>query len=212
MNGGGWQEGGGDDNALTLSDSLFLDGAWFGSNENAASLTGNRFLDGPATAPPAISVGLNDGTFTDNLITGYSTGMALGGFIELGLVQGNVVAHSGTGIEVDQIGVGTIRGNLLVGNRADGLLVEPDAAAAPGAVEDNIAAMNGGDGIALALNPGASSGSWAATVSANLAIGNGGYGIDSPGTQPRVAVTDGGGNMAFGNGSPGQCRDIASAP
>ena len=86
--------------------------------------------------------------------------------------------------------------NSANANGAAGIYVADDALTAPGnRLAGNTASGNVADGIVLSKG-----GHW---VSANIARGNGGWGIDAaPGT------VDGGGNVASGNLKPEQCVGV----
>jgi parallel beta-helix repeat protein len=87
-----------------------------------------------------------------------------------------------------------IRRNLVLRAGIDGVLVE--AAATDTLLERNIAIGAGDDGIDVD--------SAATTLTRNLSLRNGDFGIEAV-----AGVTDGGGNKAHGNGNPAQCLNVA---
>jgi parallel beta-helix repeat protein len=106
----------------------------------------------------------------------------------------------GPGIYVAHLDAATApRGNRVTRNHAssehaDGILVDPDAAAT--LLLGNVAVNSGDDGIDVDA-PGT-------IVTGNLAYHNHDLGIEAvPG------VVDGGGNRAAGNGNPAQCTNVA---
>ena len=88
----------------------------------------------------------------------------------------------------------SVRRNLVFDAGIDGVLVE--STASDTLLERNIAIRARDDGIDVD--------SGAATLTRNLSLRNGDFGIEAvPG------VTDGGGNTAHGNGNPAQCLNVA---
>ena len=150
-----------------------------------------------------------------NLITNNAVANAVGcgdgcGFgisLEMGsgnLIVGNVVTGSlVNGIRVsnffpDTAAVGNVvRGNLVTGSSRDGIAdgVEGEAPTTGTVVADNLVRQSAGTGIHVA--------GVRATVTANIAVRNGGHGIDA------VAGTlDGGHNQARGNHTSPQCVGV----
>jgi hypothetical protein len=111
-------------------------------------------------------------------------------------VQGNAVADSGLqGILVagDQ-SESVVLGNQVAGNALDGISL--NSATSGTIVERNNSSHNGDDGI--------DSDSSSATLTGNKAKYNDDLGIEAV-----SGVTDGGGNVAKGNGNPAQCVGVA---
>lgn len=219
LDAGEWHERPGGSNVMTLRDSTFLHGAAFVATQNTTNLLNDAFLNGPtgSSAPTAISISQGAGAFASNFITGYGTGMSVGttGGTPL-TVRGNVILHSGIGIDLNDEGIGTIEGNLVVGSQGDGIFVHP-IGATTGLVDHNVVLFNGGDGIhfgATFPNPYATQPApYTVTATANVAIANAKFGIETPGsTYPNIVVNDGGGNVALLNGATPQCLNITCTP
>ena len=108
-----------------------------------------------------------------------------------GTIAGNVVRQSpGAGIDLDSSSPAglSITGNRVIENHGDGIIV------GPGVVPDP---------------PPWPAGS--VTFRGNVAVDNGGHGFNLQPTAPD-AITDGGGNIAVGNGLDPQCIGIACTP
>lgn len=140
-------------------------------------------------------------------LEGCSIGISMEGGVA-NLVVGNVVSGAKRmGIRVDAFvpfgGVPTIgtviRDNLVRDPGVDGIAVNTD----PGGGGPVTGTVVQGNVVAGALEAGIHVASPATTIKRNLALRNGGLGIDAvPG------VTDGGGNRAVLNGDPLQCVNV----
>jgi large repetitive protein len=137
-----------------------------------------------------------------------------------GMLRGNVVRHGAGGLQLDgssrnviqrnvvtdttgigiELGGGSLRNSLLANtvrrNGAQGIYLADDATSARrNTLRANLARDNASDGIVVAKGPHA--------VTANTAVGNGGWGILAA-----PEATDGGGNVASGNGERAQCSGV----
>jgi parallel beta-helix repeat protein len=142
-------------------------------------------------------VSANDGVVAENDLRGSTGGLQMDGSSR-NRVEANVASgSSGIGIELG----GGSYDNVLVLNRAldngaAGIHLADEALTEPGnLVAWNVAGRNGSDGIVLAKG--------GHVLLGNVARENSGWGIHAaPGT------IDGGGNVASGNGQPGQCLGV----
>jgi hypothetical protein len=103
-----------------------------------------------------------------------------------GIVSNNIICCSaGSGIDLDASAASriVISHNLLINNTADGLAVQSDLYPDGGTV----------------------------ILTGNVAIGNGGHGLDI-GPTPPDSATDGGRNVAIANKTSPQCIGVACAP
>jgi len=139
----------------------------------------------------------NDGVVRGNVLGSNPGGLQMDGSSR-NLVEGNDASGtSGLGIE---LGGGSYDNHLLAntagGNAASGIYVADEALLEPGnLLEANTADGNGGDGITIAKG--------GHVLVANVARGNRGWGINAG-----LLNTDGGRNVAIGNGEPRQCVGI----
>jgi hypothetical protein len=174
--------------------------------------------NGTGTAIRAFVSGV---TAVSNTITGYATGIEFssGCCSARAIILNNTISGNGIGILGDYYpDGGSISGNQIVSNSSDGIQLSDGTGSALGlVVNNNNASLNGGDGIHVitglpvgVVGP-ASQGIWV-TLRGNVASGNGGYGIDSPGTiPPNVRVIDQGGNVAHDNRALSQCLNVVCA-
>ncbi|NNF54280.1 MAG: hypothetical protein HKN03_07540 [Acidimicrobiales bacterium] len=149
----------------------------------------------------SVSNGANNNLVSKNTVTDNRFGISVFTDADGNTVEKNVISGVSVdgGIQVERGSDNTrISKNNSSDNFTNGILVEPADGAAPvGTVlELNITNNNAGDGINVQ--------SASATLTKNTANNNNDYGIEAlPG------VTDGGGNMAAGNGNPAQCLNVA---
>lgn len=94
-----------------------------------------------------------------------------------------------------------VTGNTVTGAEGDGISVgaASDGPVGAATVTANVVTGSGGDGIRV----GSHAVSGAVTLAGNQAIRNGRYGIEA-----EVAVSDGGGNVAYGNHADVQCAGV----
>ena len=152
------------------------------------SVTNSRFVDNP-TAIVASEDGM---TVTGNTIRGSKVGLDIADDYYFMTVTGNRITGSGIGIRLTGVNGGaspTVAHNVLTGNGSAGLFANLVAGAIT--VDSNLVRNNGAAPAGFtdpAGNP-LIDGIWAnhATITANTAISNAGYGIAGYG------VTDGGG-------------------
>lgn len=133
---------------------------------------------------------------------GFGAGLAMFRSHGNRIVRNGSVVSSANGIVLVDSNRNTIQGNEAAwvgadGNQGTGItLLDSD----DNAVVANEVAENGGDGIFVDTR---SAGTY---LAGNLAANNRDLGIDA-----RAPVTDGGGNRAFGNRGPAQCRHVRCA-
>lgn len=143
---------------------------------------------------------------TGSSFSGGQVGIRMS-FWALGWIRNSVFADSTIGVDMAGTVVQTqypIEGNTFVHNGASGLFMRTLGGTA--AVTGNKFKYNGFAPGTTVTPSGAplNAGVWAdkGVFTNNLAIGNAGYGIEGYG------VTDGGGNVAQGNGQPAQCLGV----
>jgi parallel beta-helix repeat protein len=142
----------------------------------------------------------NDGVVRDNQLGGNPGGLQMDGSSR-NLVEANDASDgSGIGVELGGGSFGnTLQFNTANGNGAQGIYVSDEALLEPGNVlHRNTANENGADGITVAKG--------GHTITANLALGNKGWGINAIGIN-FVSM-----NVAAGNGQAGQCLGIVCVP
>jgi len=200
---------------VSVEHSLFINGATFSGGSTTPTFDSVEYsiFNGPAVGSAAVSV-LTDGgsRISGNIIHGYSVGISDRSYAGA-TITGNTVLGSGIGIMANDLVYAPpslVANNVVARATSDGILVNGGVDLS---VTGNIAFNNGGDGIHLVPDPFTITPVLQAVVANNVAVGNGNLGIDSPAAvPPNVLVTDGGGNMAFGNGNPAQCRNISCSP
>jgi hypothetical protein len=212
----------------TIRRNVILSGInlFWGSNENTidrntidTEVTG-ILIAGLPGFPPVPGVQATGNVVTANRITGHGqstgihayladstviqanevrdlgrAGILLGNFGSGNQVLGNLIVGSGLqGIHVaDEQGGVLIAQNQITDSALDGILLE--SFTGPITVERNNASRNGDDGV--------DSDTLETTFMDNRTKHNGDLGIEA---QP--GVTDGGGNVARGNGNPAQCVGV----
>ena len=210
------------DTTAFVGDTMLHGAAIYGT-ETIVSIAHSRFSGTPADGP-AISVRFTDLSVTDSTIRGFATGIWLHSDSGSADFEHNRIVGTGVGIEVDNgANPGLIADNVVAGSWSDGILLGWGAGAGrpgqapPGIiVRGNQVTSNGGDGIRVSLAPTQAYTGVPinVTLTGNRAYANGNWGIESPGTIPaqNVYVTDGGGNLAAGNGQPAQCLNVVCRP
>jgi hypothetical protein len=216
-------EDGSDDNrvsATLVADNAESGLVMFGGDRNVA--TANRVRRNGDN----MDVMGDDDVVTGNVVTdatgcpdggcgiGISFEGGTGSLIAANLVDGAAAnpadATSGAGIRVDEFAsatgrstIGTVvRGNLVRHAGGDGIAVGTSHDDnSTGLVEDTLVEANVVTG---SVRDGIDVGRAANTVSRNVALRNGAFGIEAV-----AGVIDGGGNIAHGNGDPLQCLRIA---
>jgi parallel beta-helix repeat protein len=189
--------GGGTDNAIRHSRGRFFIGSDGMVLADSVAIAGFG-----ARSSPAVIVSSDDGRIIGNEVQGgpFEPGVLIQGSgnrilrNELqGSTRGCIAISSGAGNVVRDNTVHDCLADLAGGETGDGILV---AAGTTGTLlRDNISNGNGDDGIEVR--------SGSARLLQNSASANADFGIDAaPG------VTDLGGNFAFENGNPLQCRNV----
>lgn len=149
-------------------------------------------------------------TVTGNTIADSEIGLRITDDYYGMTVSGNRISGTGIGIQLDGVNgnpggaMPTVNHNVLSNNRSAGLYVNLIAGGVD--ISANTVQHNGsapGSFTDPAGNP-LTAGIWAnrSTITGNTANYNAGYGIEA------YAVTDGGSNVARGNGNPAQCLGV----
>jgi hypothetical protein len=158
---------------------------------SANSVSGNDF---EAPQQGVILSGAASTSITSNRSTGSAAGIAIGTTSTDTTVEGNAFTVGVSGIYVDPFGnTGTvIRGNTASDFDSSGIFI--DAGTSVTTIEGNrVEGNNTGITVRTATT----------TITANVAFDNAALGIEAV-----SGVTDGGGNLAAGNGDPRQCVGV----
>lgn len=199
------------DSGQIVRNNRFVHGGHvFTDNDTPIDISGNDFVNGPSTTT-AIAVFSTTAMIVDNKITGYGTGITVTDVQSAANIDDNVIRGAGTGIFVTT-GAGSIPGtitnNRVSDSAADGIHLGVGSALN---VFNNEASHNGADGIHF--DPTATGGAAVflqGSVTANEASRNANWGIEAPASDPAggIAVSDGYGNVATGNGQAQQCLNV----
>jgi hypothetical protein len=195
----------GNSRSISVDSSVFTgNGTGLHAYNGTVSVTNSHF----SSNPQAIVADQDGLTITGNVIRGSQVGLdVMDDFYGL-TVTGNTITGSGIGIRVTGTNGGsspTVAGNLISGNGSAGIFVN---LVAGGLTLQANTVRNNGSSPGSYTDPGGNpliDGIWAnrSTITGNTAIGNAGYGIAAH------LVTDGGGNIARGNGNPAQCLGVS---
>lgn len=165
-------------------------------------LSGNTFISGGA------STGLNAYIIASgNTFVGCDVGISASDTFTspASTIQGNTFAGCRVGLDLHGFSGGiAVTKNTFLANREIGFRLGAENGSVM-QISGNRFLGNGGDGLA-------GSGPKEVVVSGNTAIGNGGHGINlSPLTRGTVVspVTDGGGDVGYGNRTPPDCVGVA---
>jgi parallel beta-helix repeat protein len=113
------------------------------------------------------------------------------------VIEQNQVSGSPTGVLLFNSDSNSIVGNTVSESDENGILITPNSDG--NEVRDNTASGNGLDGINVQAV--------SATITSNSAFQNGAWGIEAA-----SPASDGGGNRAWSNGEPAQCRNVVCGP
>jgi hypothetical protein len=190
---------------ISVDSSAFTgNGTGLRAFNGTVSVTNSSFINNPL----AILTDQDGLTITGNVIRGSRVGLDVVDDYYGMTVTGNTITGSGIGIRVTGANGGSspaVADNVISGNDSAGIFVNLVAGGLT--LQANTVRNNGfapGSYPDPYGNP-LIDGIWAnnSVITGNTAIGNAGYGIAG------YSVTDGGGNIARGNGNPAQCLGVS---
>ncbi len=210
------------DKHVVVLNSHFINGAGVTSSEDSVDIENSTF-NGLASHGIAINVYATFTTVLNTTITGYGTGIAVGGDLASANFQGNHISGvHGDGIQIGGVDTvvdrvpGTISDNVSSNNAGDGIVLYTGSGIGCQAgtlmVSNNTTNNNTYDGIHVdPTRPPIGNQGLSVTLTANAANANANLGIQSPGSSvgpPAITVIDGGGNTAKGNANKVQCSNV----
>lgn len=210
---GQWLPAGSVHRTVTVTRSRIVDSGTGGAGPDATLIVrGSTFLRSTVGSGPESFNYLYDSVFTDG---GFQHGIAANVVAtgntfrrcDIGInvpdvwppspttIDGNVFDACRIGLSLTAYaGTVSVRGNTFTHNSGDGFTFRATGVTSL-TVEGNRFVGNGGSGMSGVGNPGV-------TVTRNVAVRNGGHGIDVTG------ITDGGGNVASANRTQPQCVGV----
>lgn len=183
-----------------IAQSVASDSGLDGIRLDGYGTSGNRVTQSTASGNVwgiTISNAAHDNLVDRNIVTGNRFGVPLfSGTTSNTILRNSITGNVYYGIYIATSSATMVTQNSVQANGTDG--VEVDSTATDTTLLQNDASYNGADGILI--------NSSSTTVTKNAATYNSALGIDAI-----SGVTDGGGNVAYGNGDSAQCVGVSCA-